>query len=79
MGGARTADVDSDAAAPQGGARAGNVSHIGNKHKRQDLYQKYRKEKAKRKLQKRLKQAKAERASSDGKALKKVRIHYADR
>ncbi|KAL4400892.1 Ribosome production factor 1 [Malassezia pachydermatis] len=74
MGGARTADVDSDAAAPQGGARAGNVSHIGNKHKRQDLYQKYRKEKAKRKLQKRLKQAKAERASSDGKALKKERL-----
>lgn len=50
----------------------GSVAHIGNKHKRQDMYQKYRKEKAKRKLARRLKTAKDERAGKDGKALKKV-------
>lgn len=60
--------------AEAGQRRTGNVSHIGNKHKRQDIYQKYRKEKAKRKLARRLKMAKEERAGKDGKALKKVRL-----
>lgn len=59
----------------EGLRRTGQVSHIGNKHKRQDMYQKYRKEKAKRKLSRRLKTAKEERAGKDGKALKKVCIN----
>lgn len=53
--------------------RTGNVSHIGNKHKRQDMYQKYRKEKARLKLQRRLKTAKEERTSTEGKLRRKVR------
>lgn len=52
----------------------GSVSHVGNKHKRQDLYQKYRKEKAKSKLKRRLKLAKAERSTKEGKALRKERL-----
>lgn len=57
--------------------RTGNVSHIGNKHKRQDIYQKYKKEKARLKLQRRLKTAKEERTSTEGKQKRKVR-RYAD-
>lgn len=53
--------------------RTGNVSHIGNKHKRQDMYQKYKKEKARLKLQRRLKTAKEERTSTEGKLRRKVR------
>ena len=54
--------------------RTGNVSHIRNKQKRQDEYQKYRKEKVRQKLQRRLQVAKEERTSKDGKARKKVGI-----
>lgn len=52
--------------------RGGNVSHIGNKAKRQEVYAKYRKEKAKQKLQRRLALAKDERRSKDGQARMKV-------
>lgn len=69
MGAARADDAEGDAM-----HHTGSVSHIGNKHKRQDMYQKYRKEKAKRKLARRLKTAKDERAGKDGKALKKVGV-----
>ena len=60
--------------AEDGVRRTGSVSHIGNKHKRQDMYQKYRKEKAKRKLQRRLKLAKDERSSKEGKMRRKERL-----
>lgn len=56
------------------GRHTGNVSHIGNKHKRQDMYQKYRKEKSKLKLQRRLQTAKEERTSAEGKRLRKERL-----
>ncbi|WFD41872.1 Ribosome production factor 1 [Malassezia psittaci] len=54
--------------------KSGNVSHIGNKHKRQDMYQKYRKEKARSKLQRRLQTAKDERTSAEGKRRRKERL-----
>ena len=54
--------------------RSGNVSHIGNKHKRQDVYREYRKEKRREKLQRRLKTAKEERTSAEGKQKKKERL-----
>ncbi|WFD19476.1 Ribosome production factor 1 [Malassezia caprae] len=71
MGAARADDAHEGDA---GQRHTGSVAHIGNKHKRQDMYQKYRKEKAKRKLARRLKTAKDERAGKDGKALKKERL-----
>ena len=54
--------------------KTGSVSHIGNKHKRQDMYQQYRKDKAKSKLKRRLKLAKAERSSKEGKSLRRERL-----
>ncbi|WFC97783.1 Ribosome production factor 1 [Malassezia yamatoensis] len=54
--------------------KSGDVSHIGNKHKRQDMYQKYRKEKARSKLQRRLQTAKDERTSAEGKRRRKERL-----
>jgi ribosome production factor 1 len=39
----------------------GNFKHIGNKHKRQDLYKEHRKNKAQEKLKKRIARAKDER------------------
>lgn len=52
-----------------GGAKAprtsaiegGNFKHVGNKHKRQDLYREHRKNKAQEKLKKRIARAKEER------------------
>ncbi|WFD36293.1 Ribosome production factor 1 [Malassezia cuniculi] len=54
--------------------RTGNVSHIGNKAKRQELYAKYKKEKRKRKLARRLEIAKEERKSADGRKKRKERL-----
>ena len=53
---------------------AGNVSHIGNKAKRQELFAKYKKEKRQRKLARRLELAKAERKSADGRKKLKERL-----
>ncbi|PKI84885.1 hypothetical protein MVES_001046 [Malassezia vespertilionis] len=55
-------------------SRTGNVSHILNKHKRQDEFQKYRKEKTRKKLQRRLQIAKEERTSAGGKLKRKERL-----
>lgn len=57
----------------------GNFKHIGNKHKRQDLYREHRKNKAQEKLKKRIARAKEEKGE-DGAQKKKVSllIRYAD-
>lgn len=49
----------------------GNFKHIGNKHKRQDLYREHRKSKAQEKLKKRIARAKEERGE-DGMEKKRV-------
>lgn len=53
---------------------AGNVSHVGNKFKRQELFAKYKKDKRQRKLARRLELAKDERKSADGRKKLKERL-----
>ena len=50
----------------------GSFKHIGNKHKRQDLYREHRKTKAQEKLKKRIARAKEEKGE-EGAQKKKVR------
>jgi ribosome production factor 1 len=44
----------------------GNFKHVGNKHKRQDLYREHRKGKQQEKLKKRIARAKEERGEEGG-------------